>query len=69
MWVWIDLTTVLLSLLLSKKWVNDLSRWFISLEAEDKKTLGLKLLQVWTTLTTVLLVEEKVREVGLKLRI
>ena len=31
--------------------------------------MGLKLLQVWTNLTTVLLVEEKVRKSGLKLRI
>ena len=38
-------------------------------EVEDKKTLGLKLLQVWTNLTTVLLVEGKVRKFGLKLRI
>ena len=33
------------------------------------KTLGLKLFQVWTNLTTVLLVEGKVRKLGLKLRI
>ena len=36
---------------------------------EDKKTLGLKLFQVWTNLTTVLLMEGKVRKLGLKLRI
>ena len=39
------------------------------LKFEDKKTLGLKLFQVWTNLTTVLLVEGKVRKLGLKLRI
>ena len=33
------------------------------------KTLSLKLFQVWTNLTTVLLVEGKVRKLGLKLRI
>ena len=33
---------VLLSLLLSKSGLNYLSRWFISLKFEDKKTLGLK---------------------------
>ena len=43
--------------------------WFISLKFENKKTLGLKLFQVWTNLTTVLLVEEKLRKLGLKLRI
>ena len=32
-------------------------------------TLGLKLFQVWTNLTTVLLVEGKVRKLGVKLRI
>ena len=42
---------------------------FFSLKFEDKKTLGLKLFQVWTNLTTVLLVEGKVRKPGLKLRI
>ena len=42
---------------------------FFSLKFEDKKTLGLKLFQVWTNLTTVLLVEGKVRKLGLKLRI
>ena len=36
---------------------------------EDTKTLGSKLFQVWTNLTTVLLVEGKVRKLGLKLRI
>ena len=48
---------------------NYLSRWFISLGFEDKKTLGLKLFQIWTNLTTLLLEEGKVREFGLKLRI
>ena len=52
---------MLLSLPLSKK--------FISLKVEDKKTLGLKLFQVWTNLATALLVEGKVRKLGLKLRI
>ena len=42
---------------------------FIFLKSEDTKTLGKKLLQVWTNLTTVLLVEGKVRKFGLKLRI
>ena len=60
---------VLLSLPLSKSGLNYLSRWFISLKFEDKETLGLKLFQVWTNLATVLLVEEKVRKLGLKLRI
>ena len=60
---------VLLSLPLSRSGLNYLNRWFISLKFEDKKTLGLKLFQVWTNLTTVLLVEGKVRELGLKLRI
>ena len=71
MYVWKDLTMVLLSLPLSKSGLNYLSRWFISLKSEDflKKTLGLKLFQVWTNLTTVLLVEGKVRKLGLKLRI
>ena len=46
-----------------------LCRWFISLNSEDKKTLGLKLFQVWTNLTTVLLVEGKVRKLGVKSRI
>ena len=36
---------------------------------EDKETLGLKLLQVWTNLTMVLLVEGKIHKFGLKLRI
>ena len=45
------------------------NRWFISLKSEDKKTLGLKLFQVWTNLTVVLLVGGKVRKLGLKLRI
>ena len=67
--VWTDLTTVLLSLPLSKSGLHYLSRWFISLKSEDKKTLRLKLLQVWTNLTTVLLVEGKVRKFGLKLRL
>ena len=31
--------------------------------------MGLKPLQVWTNLTTVLLVERKVRKFGLKLRV
>ena len=57
---------VLLSLPLSKNGLKYLSRCFISLKIEDKKTLGLKLLQVWTNLTTVLLVEEKIRKFGLK---
>ena len=60
---------MLLSLALSKSGLNYLSRWFISLNVEDKKTLGIKLLQVWTKLTTVLLVEGKVRKFGLQLRI
>ena len=60
---------VLLSLPLSKSGLNYLSRGFISLNFEDKRTLGLKLFQVWTNLTTVLLVEEKVLELSLKLRI
>ena len=42
---------------------------FIYLKFEDTKTLDLKLFQVWTNLTTVLLVEGKVRKLGLKLRI
>ena len=33
---------LLLSLSLSKSGLNYLSRWFISLTFEDKKTLGLK---------------------------
>ena len=33
------------------------------------KTLGLKLFQVWTNMTTVLLEKGKVRKLGLKLRI
>ena len=33
---------VLLSLSLSKNGLNYLSRWFISLKFDDKKTLGLK---------------------------
>ena len=60
---------MLLSLPLSNSGLNYLSRWFISLKSEDKKTLDLKLFQVWTNLTTVLLVEGKVRKLGLKLRI
>ena len=60
---------VWLSLPLPKSGLNYLSRRFISLKSEDKKTLGLKLFQVWTNLTTVLLVEGKVRKLGLKLRI
>ena len=36
---------------------------------EDTKTLGLKLFQVWTNVTMVLLVEGKARKLGLKLRI
>ena len=60
---------VLLLLPLSKSGLNYLSRWLISLKYEDKKTLGSKLFQVWTNLTTVLLVEGKVRKLGLKLRI
>ena len=36
---------------------------------EDTKTLGLKLFQVGTNLTMVLLVEGKVCKLGLKLRI
>ena len=52
----------------ARKWANYLSRWFISLKFEDKNTLGLKLFQVWTNLTMVLLVEGKVRKLGLKLR-
>ena len=67
--VWRDLTMVWLSLPLSKSGLNYLSRWFISLRFEDKKTLGLKLFHVWTNLTTVLLVEGKVRKLRLKLRI
>ena len=39
------------------------------LKFEDTKTLGLKLFQVWTNLTKVLLVEGKVRKLVLKLRI
>ena len=39
------------------------------LKFEDTKALGLKLFQVWTNLTTVLLVKGKVRKLGLKLRI
>ena len=42
---------------------------FFFFKFEDKKTLGLKLLHVWTNLTTVLLVEGKVRKFNLKLRI
>ena len=42
---------------------------FITLKFEDKKSLGLKLFQVWTNLTTVLLVEGKARKLCLKLRI
>ena len=42
---------------------------FGDLKFEYTKTLGLKLFQVWTNLTTVLLVEGKVRKLGLKLRI
>ena len=38
------------------------------LKIEYTKTLGLKLFQVGTNLTTVLLVERKVRKLGLKLR-
>ena len=60
---------VLLSLPLSKSGLNYLSKWFISLKSEDKKTRGLKLFQVRTNLTKVLLVEGKVRKLGLKLRI
>ena len=60
---------MLLSLPLSKSGLNYLSRWFVSLKFEDKKTLGLKLFQVWTNPTTGLLVEEKVHKLGLKLRI
>ena len=41
----------------------------INLKIEDTKTLGLKLFQVGTNLTTVLLVEGKVHKLGLKLRI
>ena len=59
---------VLLLLPLFKSGLNYLSRWFISLKSEDKKTLGSKLFQVWTNLTTVLLVEGKVCKLGLKLR-
>ena len=69
MQVWTDLAMVWLSLPLSKSGLNYLSRWFISLSFENKKTLGLKLFQVWTNLTTVLLVEGKVRKLGLTLRI
>ena len=67
--VWTDLTMVLLSLPLSKSGLNYLSGGFISLKFEDKKTLGLKLFEVWTNLTMVLLVDGKVRKLGLKLRI
>ena len=42
---------------------------FIYLNFEDTKTLGLKLFQVGTNLTTVSSVEAKVRKLGLKLRI
>ena len=42
---------------------------YIYLKIEDTKTLGLKLFQVGTNLTMVLLVEGKVRKLGLKLRI
>ena len=52
-----------------KSGLNNLSRWFISLKSEDKKTLGLKLLQVWINLMMVLLVEGKVCKFGLELRI
>ena len=38
-------------------------------EVGRQENLGLKLLQVWTNLTTVLLVEGKVGKFGLKLRI
>ena len=41
----------------------------MSLTFKDKKTLGLKLFQVWTNLTTVLFMEGKVDRFGLKLRI
>ena len=41
----------------------------MSLTFKDKKTLGLKLFQVWTNLTTVLFMEGKVDKFGLKLRI
>ena len=67
--VWTDLIMVLPWLPLSKSGLNYLSRWFIPLKFEDKKTLGLKMFQVWTNLTTVLLVEGKVRKLGLILRI
>ena len=40
--VWTDLTTVLLLLPLSKSGLKYLSRCFISLKVEDKKTLGFK---------------------------
>ena len=39
------------------------------MKIEDTETLGLKLFQVRTNLTMVLLVERKVRKLGLKLRI
>ena len=52
-----------------KSGLNHLNRWFISLKFEDKKTPVLKLLQVWTNLTTVLLVKGKFRKFGVKLRI
>ena len=45
MQVWKDLTMMLQSLPLSKSRLNYLTRWFISLKFEDKKTLGLKLFQ------------------------
>ena len=44
---------VLLSLAPSKSGLSYLSRWLISLKFEDKKTLGLKLFQVWRNLITV----------------
>ena len=46
-----------------------LSKWFISLKFEHKKTMGLKLLQVLTDLATVLLVEGKVYKFGLTLKV
>ena len=52
-----------------QKFIGTYPPLVIALKFEDTKTLGLKLLQVWTNLTTGLFVKGKVRKFGLKLRI
>ena len=66
---WVYFASLFCGHLCLKCGLNCLCRWFISVKFEDKKPLDLKLLQVWTILAQVLLVEGKVLKFGLKLRI